>query len=216
MTTAVILQSNYIPWKGYFDLIHDANVFVFYDDVQFTVRDWRTRNRIKTPQGLHWLSVPAGSDRNRLICEVVLADDGWQAKHWQTIAQNYRKCPYFGHYRPLFEELYLGHRWDNLSELNQTIIRRIAREALGITTEFRDAREFRAQGQKQDRLLDILGKLAPGVTYRALPPRTTSTRPASRPPASNSCGRTIPATRNTPSATPPSSTASASLICCSM
>lgn len=159
MTTAVILQSNYIPWKGYFDLIHDADVFVFYDDVQFTIRDWRTRNKIKTAQGLQWLSVPAGSDRNRLICEVQLTDPSWQTKHWKTIEQNYRKCPYFEHYRPIFEELYLGREWDSLSELNQTFIRRIACEVLGITTQFRDAREFHAQGQKQERLLDILGKL---------------------------------------------------------
>lgn len=134
MTTAVILQSNYIPWKGYFDLIHDADVFIFYDDVQFTVRDWRTRNRIKTPQGLQWLSVPAGSDRNRLICEVALTDPTWQARHWQTIEQNYRKCPYFDRYRPTFEALYLDRRWDNLSELNQTFIRVIAGELLGIRT----------------------------------------------------------------------------------
>lgn len=159
MTTAVILQSSYIPWKGYFDLIHDADVFVFYDDVRFTVCDWRTRNRIKTPQGLLWLSVPAGSNRHRLICEVALSDPGWQAKHWKTISQNYSKCPYFKHYRPWFEHLYTGRDWHNLSELNQTFIRIIATELLGIRTEFRDAREFDAQGQKQERLLDILGKL---------------------------------------------------------
>ncbi len=159
MTTAVILQSNYMPWKGYFDLIHDADVFVFYDDVQFTIRDWRTRNKIKTAQGLQWLSVPAGADRNRLICEVQLTDSSWQSKHWKTIEQNYRKCPYFEHYRPIFEALYLGRDWDNLSELNQTFIRRIASELLGITTHFIDSREFKAHGHKQERLLDILGKL---------------------------------------------------------
>lgn len=159
MTTAVILQSNYIPWKGYFDLIHDADVFVFYDDVQFTKQDWRTRNKIKTAQGPQWLSVPAGADRNRLICEVRLTDSSWQSKHWKTIEQNYRKCPHFEQYRPIFEELYLARAWDNLSALNQTFIRRIARELLGITTHFIDSREFKAHGQKQDRLLDILGKL---------------------------------------------------------
>lgn len=159
MTTAVILQSNYIPWKGYFDLIHDADVFVFYDDVQFTVRDWRTRNKIKTPQGLLWLTVPAGSNRKRLICEVELIDPGWQRQHWKTIEQNYSKSPYFELYRPMFEALYLQRNWSNLSDLNQTFIRTIATELLGIKTEFRDAREFSAQGHKQDRLLDILDKL---------------------------------------------------------
>ncbi len=159
MTTAVILQSSYIPWKGYFDLIHDADVFVFYDDVQFTVRDWRTRNKIKTPQGLLWLSVPVGSDRNRLICEVSITDPAWQAKHWKTIEQNYRKCPYFEPYQSFFKELYLDHTWNNLSQLNQTFIRRIARDLLSIKTQYHDAREFNAQGHKQERLLDILTKL---------------------------------------------------------
>ena len=53
-----IVQSNYIPWKGYFDLIASVDEFILYDDVQFTRRDWRNRNRIKTPQGVHWLTVP--------------------------------------------------------------------------------------------------------------------------------------------------------------
>lgn len=159
MRTVVILQSNYIPWKGYFDLIHDADVFVFYDDVQFTKNDWRNRNKVKTQKGSEWITIPVGSDLQRSICDVVIQNHAWQIKHWKTIEQNYRRCPYFEHYRPTFEALYLGRRWDNLSQLNQTFIRRIASELMGITTQFRDAREFHAQGQKQERLLDILVKL---------------------------------------------------------
>lgn len=151
-----ILQSNYIPWKGYFDIIHDVDLFVFYDDVQFTPRDWRTRNKIKTAQGAQWLTVPAGDDRNRLICEVMLRDASWQAKHWRTIQQNYGKCAHFARYREYFEHQYLGRTWDNLSALNQTLIRDIATDFLGLTTRFVDAREFRATGHKQDRLLEIL------------------------------------------------------------
>lgn len=159
MTTAVILQSNYIPWKGYFDLIHDADVFVFYDNVQYTKNDWRNRNKVKTPHGLTWLTIPTGTDLSLLICEVTISDNTWQKKHWKTIEQNYSKSPYFELYRPMFEALYLQRNWSNLSDLNQTFIRTIATELLGIKTEFRDAREFNAQGHKQDRLLDILGKL---------------------------------------------------------
>jgi len=155
--TVVILQSNYIPWKGYFDLIHDADEFIFYDDVQFTIQDWRTRNRIKTAQGPIWLTVPAGADRNRLICEVQLNEHGWQNKHWKSIEQNYAKCPHFPQLRPVFEALYLGRTWTNLSEMNQTFIRSIC-AILGIHTRLVDAREFKAQGKKQDRLLDLLAK----------------------------------------------------------
>ena len=82
-----ILQSNYIPWKGYFDLIHDVDLFVFYDDVQYTTRDWRNRNKIKTPNGPIWLTVPVGSDRNRLVCDVRIADTRWAQRHWKSLQQ---------------------------------------------------------------------------------------------------------------------------------
>lgn len=160
--TVVILQSSYIPWKGYFDLIHDADEFIFFDDVQFTSRDWRTRNKIKTSQGLQWLSIPAGADRNRLICEVLLPESGWQSKHYKSIVANYAKCPYFRNYEKLLEEIYLAREWPSLSELNQYAIRRIAQEALGIETEFRDSREFQASARKQERLLELL--IATGAT----------------------------------------------------
>ena len=84
MKCVVVNQSNYIPWKGYFDLIRDADEFVFYDDVQFTKNDWRNRNRIKTPKGVEWITIPVGRSLDRLICEVTLSDSRWQAKHWKT------------------------------------------------------------------------------------------------------------------------------------
>lgn len=158
MKTVVILQSNYIPWKGYFDLVHDADLFIFYDDVQYTVRDWRNRNKIKTSQGVMWLSVPVGNDRNRLVCDVEIKDPSWACLHWKTIQMNYGKCPYFNYYKSFFEDVYLGRNWTNLSELNQYIIRAISRDLLNVDTEFRDSREFDASGSKLDRLLDLLKK----------------------------------------------------------
>ena len=95
MSTVVVLQSNYIPWKGYFDLIHDADVFIFYDDLQFTKNDWRNRNKIKTSIGSKWLSIPVGTSASRLICEVALDDAGWQRSHWDSLRQQYEKRPYF-------------------------------------------------------------------------------------------------------------------------
>src|SRR5690349_21530552 len=130
MKKVVVLQSNYIPWKGYFDLIHDADCFVFYDDVQYTKNDWRNRNRIIMPGGPKWLTIPTGIDAHRLICEVELPDASWQGRHWETIRQSYRRAPYFKHYRPFFEEIYLGREWRTLSELNQHLIRQITRDLL--------------------------------------------------------------------------------------
>jgi hypothetical protein len=159
-----VLQSNYLPWKGYFDLIHDVDHFIFYDDNQYTKNDWRNRNRVKAAGGPQWITIPAGDDCHRLICEVALADHRWQARHWQTIRQNYGKCPHFERYRPYFEQVYLGRQWSSLSELNQSLVRHIATEFLGCTTSFADSRAYAAQGQKLDRLIDLVRKTG-ATTY---------------------------------------------------
>jgi hypothetical protein len=164
MKRVAVIQSSYIPWKGYFDIIHDVDTFVFYDDVQYTVRDWRTRNRIKTANGVRWLTIPAGGDRNRLICDVRLPSDGWPRQHWQTISQAYRKAPFFARYRDALEEIYLGRAWDWLSEFNQHLTCVIATRFLGIQCEFIDSRSFDAQGKKLERMLDVLRKVG-ATTY---------------------------------------------------
>ena len=152
------MQSNYIPWKGYFDLINDADLFIFYDDVQYTTRDWRNRNKIKTAQGAKWLSIPAGNDTNRLIHEVPLEDLGWQRSHWDSLRQQYEKCPYFDLYRPFFEKTYLDIKWTSLSEINHYLIQHISHDFLHVSTLFADARQFAAQGKRLDRIIDLLRK----------------------------------------------------------
>lgn len=156
MKTVAVLQSNYIPWKGYFDIIHDVDLFIFYDDVQFTKNDWRNRNKIKTPRGAEWLSIPVGISLDRMICEVELPDPAWQQRHWNMICQNYRKAQYFKTYRLFFEQVFLGKQWRNLSELNQHLIKSIARDLLGIKATFADSRSFNVEGRKQQRLIHLL------------------------------------------------------------
>ncbi|HSW68660.1 MAG TPA: WbqC family protein [Gammaproteobacteria bacterium] len=151
-----ILQSNYIPWKGYFDIIHDVDLFVFYDDVQYTKNDWRNRNKIKTPSGTQWLTIPTGTDLNRLICDVPIFDTLWTKKHWKTLLHAYQKADCFKQYYDFFQYCYLEKSWNNLSELNQFLIRHIAKEFLGINTQFMDSREFSVSGNKTERLVEIL------------------------------------------------------------
>lgn len=151
-----VLQSNYIPWKGYFDLIHDVDLFIFYDEVQFTKSDWRNRNRIKAADGAQWLSIPTGTNVHQRINEVELSNSAWQNRHWRTLLMNYGKCKYFGIYREFFEHIYIGTVWRNLSELNQVLIRNISIEFLGIITEFSDSSLYPATGHKLDRLLGLL------------------------------------------------------------
>lgn len=155
MKKVVILQSNYIPWKGYFDLINDADTFIFYDDVQYTKNDWRNRNKIMTATGPRWLTIPTGIDAHRLICDVLLSDTSWQAKHWDIIRQNYRKAPHFKFYQPFFEEIYLGKEWRSLSDLNQHLIKSISHELLGSQTSFDDSRNYQLEGHRLERLLDL-------------------------------------------------------------
>src|SRR5690349_19946027 len=114
----VINQSNYITWKGYCDRIHDADLFIFYDDLQFTKNDWRNRNQLKTPRGPAWLSTPVGKRLDRLICEVTLPPGDWACHHWQVIEENYRAAPQFSSYVPVIRDALLGRTWTNLSELN--------------------------------------------------------------------------------------------------
>ncbi|HLU94096.1 MAG TPA: WbqC family protein [Membranihabitans sp.] len=155
---AAIVQSNYLPWKGYFDIINMVDLFIFYDDVQYTKRDWRNRNRIKTRDGIKWLTVPCTSSTNQRICEVSFTDANWQQKHWRTIQFNYARAKYFGEYRPIFEEIYTGRTWHNLSEFNQYTIQVIAKQILNSDTSFEDSRNYDLKGQKDERLLDLLGK----------------------------------------------------------
>lgn len=154
-----VLQSNYLPWKGYFDIIHDVDLFIFYDDVQYTKNDWRNRNRIKAPTGTTWLTVPAGANLDRLICEVRLPDSNWQLKHWKSLRQNYSRAPFFGKYQEFFAQVYIDMRWETLSQLNQFLIKSISREFLGIRTPFEDSRQFPLAGDRQDRLMNLLGQV---------------------------------------------------------
>ena len=153
-----ILQSNYLPWKGYFDLIGQVDRFIFYDDLQYTKHDWRNRNRIKTPQGVRWLTIPCGTDQHRRICDVRIDAIDWQGDHWRRIEASYGSAPYWALYADRFRAFYLDTRWTHLSELNQALIRFIAADVLKLTAVFDDSRRFGATASKTHRLIDVLVK----------------------------------------------------------
>src|SRR6476660_6059569 len=105
-----IVQSNYIPWKGYFDLMRSVDEFVLYDDVQYTRRDWRNRNRIKTADGVQWLTVPVQvkGKYTQPIREVRVNDREWAANHWARLRHAYARAPHFADYADLLGELYVA------------------------------------------------------------------------------------------------------------
>jgi len=156
MSRAAILQSNYIPWKGYFDLIASVDTFILYDDMQYTKRDWRNRNKIKTPSGLTWLSVPVKVKGKYLqkINEVEVSDVSWSMTHWNQITQHYRKAAYFDDIAEWLEPLYMNRSSDKLSDINRLFIEAIC-SYLNIDTTIRDSREFDLVGEKTERLAGL-------------------------------------------------------------
>ncbi len=159
MKTIAILQSNYIPWIGYFDLMNRADVFVIYDEVQFTKNDWRNRNMIKTPAGVQWITIPVRQEKlNQRINETQVSLRNWNTKHWKTLQANYARTPFFPEYGPIFEKLYSEINTDFLSEINLSFIK-VINEILGIKTEVIDSTTLQLQGDRSERLLDAVTKL---------------------------------------------------------
>ena len=151
-----ILQSNYIPWKGYFDLINLVDEFIIYDDMQYTKRDWRNRNKIKTPQGLKWLTIPVEVKGKyyQKINETKISNQEWGKNHWIQIVQNYKKTPYFKEYQAIFEELYLNSNEEYLSKINYNFIK-VINHILNIKTKIKYSSEFDLVDGKSERLLGI-------------------------------------------------------------
>lgn len=154
MKKVAILQSNYIPWKGYFDMIAAVDEFIIYDDMQFTKNDWRNRNKIKTPNGVEWLSIPVGQNIERLIREVTISDSRWQQKHWRTLEANYRRAPFFKDIAMWLEPLYLQVKHENLSALNRSFIEAIC-SYLEITTKISNSWDYNLIHGKSEKLADL-------------------------------------------------------------
>ena len=151
-----IVQSNYIPWRGYFDLISQVDEFILFDDAQYTKRDWRNRNRIKAPNGSIWLTIPVEvkGKRDQKIKDTVISDPGWSRNHWRTIVYNYSKTKYFSRYQELFEELYLERNENLLSQVNYKFVTAIC-DLLGIETKLAWSSEYRLVEGKTERLVDL-------------------------------------------------------------
>lgn len=151
-----IVQSNYLPWKGYFDLIRRVDEFVLFDTVQYTRRDWRNRNRFKTPAGVRWLTVPVqvkGRYQQR-IDETVVSDERWAQRHWDSLVSWYGRAPFFEPYREVLESAYMGMTDLHLSIINRRLLE-VVGGLLGISTPLSSATRYMAAGRKSELLLGI-------------------------------------------------------------
>jgi hypothetical protein len=151
-----IVQSNYIPWKGYFDLINRTDEFILFDDMQYTRRDWRNRNKIKTANGPAWLTIPVqvkGKYYQR-IDETEIADKDWPREHWNAIRTNYVRARHFAAYKARFEELYLDCRESLLSRINYRFLTAVC-ELLGIRTRVTWSTDYPPCEGKTERLVHL-------------------------------------------------------------
>lgn len=156
MKKIAILQSNYIPWKGYFDLIARVDEFIVYDDMQYTRRDWRNRNLIKTPQGLQWLTVPVlvKGRYHQKIRETEIDGSEWASKHWKSLTLNYQRAPHFNEICSWLEPLYFGKNFSTISQLNRDLIQVIC-AYMGIKTTILNSSDYKLLDGRSERLLDL-------------------------------------------------------------
>jgi hypothetical protein len=165
-----VIQSNYIPWKGYFDIINMVDEFILFDEAQYTRRDWRNRNKIKTPNGAVWLTIPVnvkGKFEQR-ISETEIHDKHWTEDHWKTLQHNYAKAPYFRDYHAFFEALYQQAAEETfLSQVNYLFLNAIC-DLLAIHTPLSWSSDYELVDGKTDRLIGLCQQVG-GVEYLSGP-----------------------------------------------
>ncbi len=152
-----IVQSSFLPWKGFFEIIHDVDTFVFYDTVQFSKRSWINRNRIKSPLGTRWLTVPVNASTKNTILETMVSDANWHNRIFSTLRQSYYKQEYWWTIEDLFSQIE-KENFTSISEINQFFIKEICR-LIGIETKLICSSTIPQQGSKSDRLISILRHL---------------------------------------------------------
>ena len=160
-----ILQSNYIPWKGYFDMIAAVDEFILYDDMQYTRRDWRNRNQIKTPQGAQWLTVPVlvKGKYHQKIRDTEIDGTDWATAHWKALVQNYKRTPHFESVAAWLEPIYVGESFTHISTLNRRLIEQVC-AYLGINTKITNSWDYTLSDGKTERLAELC-RQAGGTEY---------------------------------------------------
>ena len=151
-----ILQSNYIPWKGYFDMIAAVDEFIIYDDMQYTRRDWRNRNLIKTSQGLQWLTVPVmvKGKYYQSVRETEIDGLDWASNHWRALAQNYRRAAHFEEVAVWLEPIYNTNNCTHLSALNRLLLEAVC-SYLGIGTKISNSWDYTLVDGQSERLVAL-------------------------------------------------------------
>jgi len=151
-----IIQSCYIPWKGFFDLIGRCDEYVIFDSAQYVKRHWHNRNRIKTGNGVEWLTIHVVTKgRFEQPIDQVEIEKSWAEKHWHALELAYRRAPFFGEVAPVVKGWYERAEGKlRLTEVNEIFLRAIA-DLLGLGTRITRDTAYPALGAKTERLLGI-------------------------------------------------------------
>jgi hypothetical protein len=155
-TTVVVLQPGYLPWLGFFDQLNRADVFVYYDDVQYDKHGWRNRNRIKTQDGPQWLTVPVRHGDAGFLRIVDVEIDGrtpWARKHVASVRQAYARAPFLKRYMPALEEL-LERKWERLVDLDLACAALIA-GWFGLDRRIERSSALGIDGSRSERLVNV-------------------------------------------------------------
>jgi len=153
--SVAIIQSNYIPWKGYFDIIRSVDEFLLYDDQQYVSGQYRNRNQIKTQKGPVWVTIPVVRNFGQKICEAKVASSKWTRAHWRSLEVNYGRTEYFSQYSNEIHSCYESlHNEESLSAINRTFIEMVCR-ILAITTPIKWSWEYDVTGTKSERVLQL-------------------------------------------------------------
>ena len=163
-----IIQSNFLPWRGYFDFIREVDLFILHDDLQYTKGDWRNRNKIKTPNGAQWITVPVHYHQTDQFIEETTIDDSkpWARSILNKIKNSYLKASFFEPYFSELDDLLLEPA-ASISDLNLRLIK-WACSHLEIETSITFSRQYHPQGAKTERLIGIL-KQVNATTYLSGP-----------------------------------------------
>lgn len=166
MTRVGILQPSYLPWLGYLEQIARCDVFVLYDDVQYDKGGWRNRNRIKTPNGPLWLTVPVllKGEGFPLIRDVhINTSQPWAKTHLKTLAQYYNKAPFFREYFAELETLLMEGN-NKLADLDREVLAWMCSK-FAIATPLAWSSELDVQGDRIDRLIAIVRHYGGDIFY---------------------------------------------------
>ena len=151
-----VIQSNYLPWRGYFDFIKSVDLFVFHDDLQYTKNDWRNRNKIKTDKGTRWITVPVSyHKKDLLISETEICyNSNWAIKHFRILENYYRAAPFCNQMLEIVSDL-PTLKEKTISDLNIKLIRRVCKY-LEIETRCILSSTLHLKGSKTERLINLL------------------------------------------------------------